>query len=368
MSLADYTAEGIRNSAPKFLKGQIDNTIRGWFLATFLKEAKRIKFKDNSHTINWNVKCRRPAVYTSRGQRPQFVQSDNNVQLSINRARFESVDKIDRDTMAINQGETQIVNLAETKVKDLVSSMFETLATAIYGDASADSTLLAGLDTIFQGTVTDDNDKVAVPSSGSVYGGRSMVLGANGGTWSYNLGASGRYNTGISADWPEGSGDPQYDYLAPKMLNYTGAWSATKTWAAQCEMLLRRALVFMNALGGEGSAPGLHMLALALYTQFQDALVGRERLYISDYAKNLGFPGTLEFEGAMVRHDFACPAGVGYSLNVNQMELSSVYEDLFFLDGPTWSIEEQAYLMLSGFHGNIRYNPKYFVKHASYTA
>lgn len=369
MSIADFPEQAIRNSAPQYLRGEIDNTVRQWFFLKFLEEAKRIKKNDNSHTINWLVKNRRPQIYTTRGQRPQFVQSDNNTSLTIGRARLEGVDKIDRDTISVNQGPTQIVDLADSKIKGLIQSMTEAIATSLFQDASADDSKIAGLDTIFQGVVSHNNDRVARPSDSATYGGKSMKLGATGGSWSNRLASAARFNSGLTTDWPEGSGDPQYDYLAPKMFNYTGAWQASgNTWKANCEMLMRRATVSINSLGGEGQAPGLHLLARGLYNEFQDSLVGRERLYVSDYAKSLGFADTLQFEGAMIRHDFACPADSGYALNVNHLELSTVTKDaLLYIDGPTWSIEEQAYLMLVGFHGNFRYNPKYFCKYGTWT-
>ena len=370
MSVADYQAQAIKNTAPTYLKGAIDNTVREWYLFKFIENAGKVKKKFGGYDTNWLIKAKRPGIYTTRGERPQFVESDLNESLTISRARMEGVDKISRDTLSVNRGESQIYDLSEKKVDELVESMVEAMGHAVYQDASADDSLVAGMDTVFQGTVTADTDKVAVPSSGSTYGGKSMVLGALGGNWTANLAAAERFNSGLTNDWPEGSGDPQYDYLASKMFNYTGNWTpgVTNTWGVNAEKIMRRSAVSINALGGTGSAPAVHVLARGMYMDWQDNLTHRERLSIDDYSKSLGFSGVMNFEGAAVAWDYACPADSGYGINPKYIELSSNYDDLFFIDGPTWDITEQAYLMLVGFHGNFRWNPKYMAKYASFTA
>lgn len=365
----NYSAQAITNVAQKYLKGAVNNTLRERFFLSYLMEKGRVKTGEAGRDKNWVIRVRRPDIYTQVGGRPQFVANDTNVSLSIGHARREGVDKLPREDMMVNQGETQIFDLAESKMDGLVQAISEQMSADLYLDASSDDTQPAGLETIFQGSVTSGNDLVAVPSSGATYGGQSMELGAEGGNWSSDLASADRWNSGISVDWPQGSGDPEYDYLAPKMFNYTGAWnSGTNNWAVNSEKLMRRAQTSIKALGGAGSAAACHLMDRELYNEFLDNLTDRERLRISDYAQSLGFPDVMSFEGAMVAYDYDCPVGVGYAVNPNQMELCSVHEQLFYVDGPTWDTREQAWLMLVGFLGNFRYNPKYFAKYASYTA
>lgn len=366
MSLADYTAQAIKNTAPKYLPGVINNTIRRRFLLSFLKKAGRFKYNEPGIQCTWNVTVREPEIRTTRGQRSQFAQSDTKEQLTIDHAQLEGTDMIDRNTMMVNRGPTQIVNLAETKMTELVDSLANKMNAQVYGDNSSDSAALTGLGSLFNVRVGANTDRNGVPDPASTYGGKSMALAALGGKWSASLGAS-RPNTYISTDWPEGNGDPQYDYLASKSYNYTGSWQSTNTWETNCERIIRRARVAIRALGGEGAAPALHLLAPDLYNTLQDAVQTRERLSPSEYAGRMGFPDVLSYEGALVAFDFDCPAGIGYAINPQEMALYSVHDQLFYTDGPTWDTREQAYLFLVGFLGNLRWNPKHFAQYGSYT-
>lgn len=363
-----FTAQAIKNTAPKFLKGVTQLTIRERFLLSYLQKAGRFIFNESGPTHTWNVKIRQPEIFTTRGEAPSFVASDVNEQLSITHAAYRGVDTLDHFTQLVNKGSTQIVNLFEDKMKDLTQAMTDKMNGQAYGSSASDSSVMSGLGTIFQPAVTSSDDRMAVPASGSTYGGKSMVLGEQGGSWTNTLG-SGRPNSGLLTDWPEGSGDSQYDYLAPKMFNYTGQWgSVTNNWTTNCEKILRRAKTAMNVLGGAGSAPALHLMTPEMYNQFQESVSTRERLTISDYSKSLGFPDMLSFEGSMIAFDIDCPAGKGYGINPQQVALYSLHDQLFFTDGPSWETLKQAWVMLIGFVGNFRWTPKYFAQYGSYTA
>ncbi len=67
----------------------------------------------------------------------------------------------------------------------------------------------------------------------------------------------------------------------------------------------------------------------------------------------------------MIDTDFDVPSGVGYGLNVDQMELGSLDSVLFSSRGPEYDIKTDSWLFLVGFFGNVRYNPKHFAKLAA---
>jgi len=363
-----FTAQAVKNSADKFLKGRTDATIRERFFLSYLQKAGRFIFNESGTSHTWNVKVREPDIFTTRGEAPQFVSSDTQEQLTIGHAAYRGTDTIDHFTQLANKGPTQIVNLMETKMTDLIQSMCNAMNKQMFGSAASDTSVIAGIRTLFQHAVTSNDDRMAIPAAGSTYGGKSMVLGSFGGSWSQALGA-GRPNTGTIYDWPEGSGDSQYDWLASKAFNYTGAWSASNNnWGTNCEKILRRSKTSINSLGGSGSAPSLHMLSVPMYNTLLDQIAVRERLNVSDYARSLGFPDVMNYEGALLAYDIECPADRGYAINPQQVALYSLHDQLFFNAGPEWNIEKQAWLMLIGFVGNFRWNPKYFAEYASYAA
>jgi len=367
----EFTIQAIKATTDKYLKNYQDLTMRKRFMLSYLKKAGRIVTGETGPNIVWKVKARHPAVTSTSGSRSDFAMADVYETLTIGHGQLRSTNKIDRETLLVNRGETQIINLADEMAKDCSDALGKALGENFYVDNSSDSAQLTGLQTLIRPDVGADTDRIAVPASGSTYGGKSMVLGALGGRWSKTLGTGNYYNTKLGSslqnDWPEGQGDPQYDYLAPKMFNYTGNWSTSNNWATNCEKVMRRAVVSINALGGEGVAPAVHVLAPGLYTEFQDSVQDRERLTPSDYANKMGFPEMMSYAGALLAYDYDCPAGTGYALNPQEMALCSMSDQLFYTDGPTWDIQEGAYLFLIGFMGNYRWNPKYIASYGKYT-
>lgn len=370
MASIPATILAIRNTAPKYLAGVIDQTKRNRFLLKWLESQGRILYNEKAVQHIWNVKARKPEVENAGGNTPVVFKTHNtNEQLSITHASMRSSSAIDRETYTLNDSPQAIVKLTEDMLYDLTSTLADAMNDSLYTDNTADPTLITGIGSIMKTHASlAATDRVAVPSATATYGGKNIKLGALGGRWSARLAAADRASSVHSNDWPDGNGDPQYDYLAPKMYNYTGAWqTGTNNWRTNGERILRRSRITMKALAGNMMTPTLHLLAPEMLADFQDSLVNRERLVVSDYAKSLGFNGVLEFEGAVLQEDYSCPSGRGYGINPKEMALYSCGSDLFYIDGPSWETLAQAYVMLVGFMGNIRWNPKHFSEYASYT-
>lgn len=366
----EHTIQALKTTTGKILKGYIDHSLRRYFLLSYLQKAGRFVANESGTDLTWKIKIRRPGVSTNNG-RLSFNSVDVYETLNIGHGVLHSTNRLDRQTLLINKGPEQIINLADEMVKDCAGSMGDSLCEAVYQDATGDANKLTGLQTFIRPDVGANTDRVAVPAAGSTYGGLSMVLGALGGAWSNTATLSPKFTTlpATATDWPEGKGDPEYDALAFKGFNYTGAWSAgTNNWVVNGEKLLRRGATAIASLGGAGSALGVHVMSTQMYNEFQDSVQDRERLHPSDYASKLGFPDTMQYAGTLLAYDYACPTGVAYSLDPNQVTLRSLTNDVFWTDGPTWDISEQAYLFAIGFLGNFVWSPKNIAVYGSYTA
>jgi hypothetical protein len=368
----EFTIQAINATTKKFLKNYVDLTVRQRFILSYLQKTGRIMTGESGTSLEWKVKARKPDVKTNGGSRREFSMKDVYVTLNTGYGHMTSTNMLDSLTLQINKGEQQIIKLVDEMGKDCSQAIGESLAAGFFVDGSSDPNQVTGLQEFINPDVGANTDRVAVPAAGTTYGGKSLVLGALGGKWSKSLGTGNYYNTklasGLQNDWPEGSGDPQYDYLTPKMFNYTGAWSqGTNSWEVNCEKVLRRGHTSINVLGGEGMHPVVHVMSSGMYNTFQDSVQDRERLSLSDYATKLGFPDTMQYSGALLAIDFDCPAGQAFSFNPQEMALCSVNDQLFYTDGPTWSITEGGYLYLIGFLGNYRWNPKYIASYGSYT-
>jgi len=363
----EFTIQAITNTVPTYLNQAIDLTLRKRFVLSYLKKAGRILTNTAGPSITWNVTYKQPDVRSTNGNRASFSMANTKKQLSLGFAQLESTNAIDRNTLMVNSSPNQIVNLAEEMTRECVAAITDTISDQIYYDNTNDPASLAGFKTLLNGDAGAATDLCAVPAAGSTYGGLSMVLGAFGGNWSAELPTP--LCSSLTNDWPEGSGSAQYDFMAPKFFNYNGDWTGggVNNWRSTCEMIMRRAAVSINALGGEGAAPSIHLLPTGMYTTFQDSCQDRERLQPSDYAKSMGFPDMMTYAGALLAYDYSCPAATGYAFNPAEMALCSMAKDLLYTDGPTWSIVEQAYLFLVGFTGNIRFNPKYIATYGAFS-
>lgn len=366
MSYFDEAMSVVKATAPKYIKGATDLTIRRRLVLAMLNQSGNIAYNVKAPKLIWDVECREPrGRFLSGGERSQFTTHDAYEQLEIDHAEFEYTDKMARRTQQLNSNSPQqIVDIGGRIMERLTEQCTKQLGKQFYADntSGSNTSMLTGIESFMKPHASATaTDKIIVPSATATYGGKNIGLGALGGTWS----ANGTANSSVTAnDWPEGSGSAEYDYMAPKMFNYLANWGGSaNTWEANSCRILRRSKEILLHTGGEGSAPVAHLLALDLYNAFRDHLEARERLQVSDYARTLGFPDVLTYEGAIVSPDFDCPSGKGYGVSLSDMSLYSVNDQLFCTDGPTWTTEDQASLFLVMFFGNWKWNPKYFAQY-----
>ena len=362
----------VKSTAPKYIKGAIDLTIRKRPLLGLLNQYGRLMFgSDPSHITKWHVQIREPEVREfGDSQRQVFLEHDAYEQLQIENAAYIATDKLPLLANNVNSGANAIVRHYDEKLPILVKAATHRICADTFNDGSTGSTnRLAGLRTAMQpdGSV-DANDLIAAPASTAAYGGKSCQLGAFGGTWSSDMGTAP--SSVLSNDWPYGSGDPEYDALAPKMFNYSSnRWASGQTGFEDNVLeILSLAKTTTKSLGGDGSEPMLHMLCTEFYHGFQNALKAKERIILQHQeGADYGFPNVLNYEGALVNYDFDVPSQKGYGMNIQEMSLYTLTDDLFFSEGPVWNTEAQAYLFVVGFHGNYRFSSfKHFCEYGSY--
>ena len=364
----------VKATAPKYLKGASDQTIRQRVLLSMLDSRGQLKFNVDGHTeSNWLIQVRDPQIRQyGDSARQNFTEHDAYEPLQVDVRGYIGTDKLSHRTGLLNRGKLAIVNHYDEKLKILMRAARRRIGTDIYADgyATGNEQALIGLGSFMKpdGSV-DTDDLVAVPSSSAAYGGKSCQLGALGGSWSADLAVADRPSSLISYDWPLGSGSPEYDALTPKMINAGSTrWpSGTAGWKHNCTTIMRRARQWTRSLGGDGSEPMLHLLCSEFYGEYQDYMESKERIILphketSDY----GFSRTLNFEGAAIVDDFDVPSQKGYGLNIDELMLFTLHDDLFESEGPEWDTMEQAWLFVVRMAGNLRFNPKHHSEYGVY--
>lgn len=354
----------VNETAPKFLQGAADNTIRKRLLLAMLKKYGRIKFNENSMTCTWDIEFAEQPVesYGDAGQ-ITFDRSDLLRQLTIDWRGYKATDMMTEKERMMNSGDVQIVDRYGRIMPSLTRAMTNKFGGELFidGNAAGNGNRLHGLKSFTGAGTVASGDRIAQPSD--TYAGRSTALAAEGGSWTATL--STKPNSTVATDWPDGNGDASYDFMSPKLVNTssTGWGTGSTSWQDNCEKVLRQTTIWLTRTAGMEGRPTVYEVASDMYYGYCNHQEAKQRVLIPHKeADDLGFPDVLNQEGVMIQHDFDCPANTGYGLNVNQMELASLDKVLFGSRGPTYDIKSDAYLFMVGFFGNARYNPKYFAE------
>jgi len=354
----------IHTTAPKYLSGAADNTIRKRLILSLLKQKGRIRFNENSYQCNWDVEFKeQPVEAYGDGGTLNFSRHDLYRQLQIDWRGYKATDLMTEKERLMNDGALAIVRRYDKIMPKLMRSLNNKFCAELFidGYASGNENRLHGLNS-FTGTgTTIAADRVAKPSD--TYGGKSTEVGNEGGTWSSDLSTSP--NANIATDWPDGKGDAEYDFMSPKLVNWSSDnWgTSSDTWENNCERALRQTTIWLSIGAGAEGKPDMFLMAGNLFYDYLNKQSGKQRIVIPHKgAQDLGFQDVLNQEGVMIQTDFDVATDTAFALNVDQMELASLDNVLFASRGPEYDIKTDSWLFMVGFFGNARYNPKYFAK------
>lgn len=367
----------IETTAPKYIKGAIDNTMRKRLLLAMLQARGRISYGNSGQDLRWDIMFRQPPVSSyGDGQTIVYQRSDVYRQLKVDWRGYMVSDMMTLREKEMNKGTEAIVDRYARILPNQMKSLQDEFGTELYidGNAANNENRLHGLDTFCGYTACAANDLIAQPNDN--YADKATNLGTLGGTWSNNTAGGSLYNglnypnAALTRDWPNGVGDTEYDYLAPKLLNTVGAWStATQNWSNHCELIIRQALIWSSSTFGVSGSPGLVLMAQEFWAQFLNKISSRLNIWSPHKeAEDLGFPQALNFDGAALQFEYGVPANTAYGINLEEMELCSLQSELFTSTGPTYDPHTHGHLFLVGFMGNAKYNPKAFFKCRNFTS
>lgn len=357
----------VKATAPKYFKGASDLTLRKRLWLAMIKKEGLIEYNCDSTSFTWNVTYSEPEVrqFGDAGDQ-EFNEHDSQQQLTVDVRGYTVTDRLTKKKEVMNKGQSAIINLYAHKSKQLLTAIQNAFCAELYVDgyAANNDNRLIGLESF----MADDGATVAadlIANPSDTYGGQSTGLGTGGGNWTSDVTSP---NATAATDWPYGSGDAEYDYLAPLLVNTSSSsWETGGTdWKQNCEEVLRFTQLTLKKNTGDDS-PACHMLSTKLYFEFLNYYSTRQRIIVPHkMGEDLGFPDAMNFEGGMVKHEYDVTSGLGYHITPSQMVLLCSQKQLFVPDGPTWDISSKSYLYEVGFFGNLRFNPKFFGKYKAY--
>lgn len=353
----------VHATRPKYMKGASDLTLRTRLFLAMLKRKGRIEYNQSGTDCIWQLEYSQPQVTShADGGLLDFSNHDAFRQLSISWRGYTATDTLTKKQNAMNKGDEALINLFQTKQNRLMKSIQNNFAGEIYkdGEATGRTNCIHGVETFLATGTTTAADRIAQPSD--TYAGISTALGNQGGSWSAN--ASTFPNAAVASDWPDGQGDSEYDFLSPKVVNWSSTnWgTGSALWEDNCWRVISQAITWLTLTGGEDGMPDICVLAPNLFQGYKNHEEAIRRINIPHkVANDLGFAGNvLNQDGCAIQADFDCPFNTGYMFNTSFVTIASLYPELFWMEGPdkdprsAWS-----WLWGVGFGGNVKWQPKH---------
>lgn len=377
----------IINQMIKYQRGLTRLTFRDNFYLSWIEKNGRATESDGGNDLRRNIGV---GVI---GSRPYVRMAQQNYQSHTlekqqnfsPRARIGDT-ALDIWDNVVNQGSTNIIDVGMERMGNVLDGIKEDIMRALFDDGSdaANLSLPEGLETVFPvdgSYAVTDTDLVAIPET--TYAGQPTGPGLSSTVWTQD----NPLNAAFGYDWPSGRGAFEFDFGSPKLLNanYNYGTPADEDigWRNTGPRTLRRAIHFLNRTGGQSSRPNICVMGSEFLLELKDSLEERTREIVPHTPNTeMGFPGTINFEGALVRDDFYCNPRVAYLLNPKAVELYSMkrpadnkwftanyYKSgMFFGVGPAPVDAGLRTVYYALFFGGTKYHPKHMAKIAEYSA
>ncbi len=357
----------LQTTIQDYLLGAEDNVIRNRKLLSLMKSKGRISFGHSGTAMNWGIRYKRRDIdgYAD-GDTLQFSRSDNYKRAELPWRGYTMNDMVTKKEKLMNRGKPALIKYVSELVDNMMEDFTDRFHKQLYvdGTASGNSKKIHGYDSFTTGAQQSGN-YVATPNT--TYAGLVTNLGNYGGSW--------------TGTWPVGSGDAEYDFFAPLLVDYTNtAWiAATKTWPNTCHEALRFAIIKAKKNDSMKGMLDIILLDGELFRQWEALLDTKERVMVAPGGagskptlRNLGFGDVQDFEGTEISWEFGVPADAsgnpqGYAFNVDEMELCSLQDRLFVSEGPFYDEASLSDRFAIHMFGNMKFNPRYFAKLAKYT-
>lgn len=359
----------VNTTISEYLKGEEINVLRNRKLLALLKSKGRISMNHSGISHTWRVRYKQvPMTGYSDGNTITFPRRERHKTAEIEWRGYVTTDSLTKKERLMNRSTQQIIDIYSGTTKLLMEDINDQFGQEFYidGNATGNEERMHGIES-FMGQ-SGVSASAPVGSAVDTYAGLTTTLGTYGGAWSPS-----------TAAWPTGSGDAQFDFWSPLLVDYTsavaagsGGWSAaTKTWPNTCDDALRFAVLYTQKNRTMEEQLDVFFLETDLYRQWLTKISDKERINVmrgQDSALvKLGFKDVTNLDGTDITSEYGIPTNTGYGFNVDKMELMSMQGQLFVADGPEWSPSDRAWRFAIDCLGNFKFNPRNFAKLKNYS-
>lgn len=374
MTLQGFSSADWERSANTTLTNYISEVeqaiLRQYAFGALLESKGRIVYNSTGRGISWPLQWRLHSVTGNAGTMPRnFTPTNLWKWANLDKRGYQVTDAITYREMKENEGPQGLIKVWNGFTDRLQQSLRQQLGPEYYVDGSdaANPTSWHGLESMFatNGTVSSSDgsqrtanaaDFVGYPND--TYANLSTALGAYGGA-----NESGQV-------WPKGIADAEYDFYSPLIVNTTctGFSPATHTWAGQGDQALRFGLIHAQRNTNQVGQVSQVFLDRTMYFEFLNLYSTKEQIQVMRNANDnglvsLGFRNTVLFDGVEVTYENAIPAGVGYGVPLDGVELHSIDSNLFRVEGPEYDIRQQSFIAAVSTISNLKFkSPRNFIK------
>jgi len=366
MSESTSWAEQVATTTETVVKGRTELTLRGRVVYKKLLEQGGIKkSKAGGLDLRWGAKNALPEARTFTDGPLGFEPQKKHTKAEIDWRGYESTDAMTLREKLEQSGDGMLIDRYKFILPDLQESIENRIHLAFYADGSSNAEVMQGIETMMTAGTCATGDKVCQPNGS--YATIDTDLGVSG-TWSTALAT--KPNSTIATDWPSGTGDSQYDYWSPLMMNWSStAWvgASNVTWLDTCEKVLREASIWTVARCGGQGRPDICILGDNLMYDFGNRQGAKQQIIVpAKSALDIDFHG-FQFAGVDIFTEYGCPANTGYLFSTKQIEFLLLGGKLFHVTGPEFSIERHAWLFAVVSLGNFKFlSPKFVTKLYNY--
>ena len=343
-------------------------------LYAMMRKKGRFKFGESGEQITWPIQYKLPTMRPFPEWESLNPQRENwNAQAALQYKSWLASTALGWHDMKKNRGEAQLIDLANQRLKSLATGCINYFNKQMYENGADDATTdqdYTGFESMVGASAATCAAGDVVASPAGTYAGRSVAVGASSGsTWSANL--STKPNATIATDWPLGDSlSDDYDYWSPLLVNTSStSWgTGGTTWADNCLEVIRSMIEWQERRIGDVYKPDLFLTETSMIHTVKRKLESRFRTITpTKEAEELGFPGTVNYDGVSLAADFNCPAGTGYLLPTEGLSIRCLTDDLMEKEGPTFITLEQKTVWDVKTLGNARLeSPKVLAKCKAY--
>ena len=364
--MAEHWSGIVSAAAPEFVKGSLDKTLRKYLWMALLNERGLVRTGvDGSYEREYDVDWREPPVESfGYGGTATYEPRDYLKRAKMGWRGYLATDEMHvKEYTELMNSTHNLVNRYNRIIPTLVSGMHNKFGREFYidGSAAGNEDRFEGIETLCaSGGTVAAADLIVIPDD--TYHDLDTDLHQSG-TWTSAL--TTKPNAAFGYDWPEGSGDAEFDFNSPLLVKTNGTgFGASATWAANCVTIIRRTAQWMRQKGGLEGDTLLLMLAGTMMTEFKASQDTYKRTMIPHKeAEDLGFPDTLNFEGVGIQSEWGVPVDTGYLVAIDNTKLDFITNEMIETTGPDAMDKDAMSWKFNAYSfGNFTFSPKHIAK------